>query len=169
MFHNMPVRSTARSSRGATSHNGVDFDKRRQLLMLVVLGIVACCIALVAALPDGTKVSIGMGDKFDHFAAFAALAAICASVFPSLALGYLQAAMVAFGATIELVQAIPALQRNSDAKDLLADAAGAAAALVLVFLWRYCAPCKNSKRHGSHRAHRRCPTQRRQTNRVTTS
>lgn len=55
--------------------------------MLVVLGISAFCIALCAALPDGTKVSIGMGDKFDHFAAFAALAAMCAAVFPSLALG----------------------------------------------------------------------------------
>lgn len=123
--------------------------------MLMVLGVSAFCIALCAALPEGTKVSIGLGDKFDHFAAFAALAAMCAAVFPGLALGYLQTAMVAFGAAIELVQAIPALQRNSDAKDLLADAAGAAAALVLVFLWRYGAHCKNSNRHGLRRARRR--------------
>jgi ABC-type dipeptide/oligopeptide/nickel transport system permease component len=155
MFHTMPIRATARSSRVAASANGADFDKRRQLLMLMVLGVSAFCIALCAALPEGTKVSIGLGDKFDHFAAFAALAAMCAAVFPGLALGYLQTAMVAFGAAIELVQAIPALQRNSDAKDLLADAAGAAAALVLVFLWRYGAHCKNSNRHGLRRARRR--------------
>ena len=88
----MPIRATARSSRVAASANGADFDKRRQLLMLMVLGVSAFCIALCAALPEGTKVSIGLGDKFDHFAAFAALAAMCAAVFPGLALGYLQTA-----------------------------------------------------------------------------
>ena len=47
-----------------------------------------------------------------------------------------------YGAFIELVQAIPALNRDSDVKDWIADTIAAGAVLLLVALWRRRLPDK---------------------------
>jgi VanZ family protein len=47
----------------------------------------------------------------------------------------LLAALSLFGALIEVVQAIPALQRDSDIKDWIADTVAVAVVLVIVW-WR---------------------------------
>lgn len=132
----MATRLQAHRARGVCSAKNEQLGRIVRRLMVPMLITSAFGIALCAALPDGTTVSLGLGDKVDHFAAFAVLAAVCTTALPSLALGYLQGAMIAFGASIELVQTIPSLQRQSDAKDLLADAAGSAVVLALVYLWR---------------------------------
>lgn len=64
-----------------------------------------------------------LGDKWDHVIAFAALTFIGVLAWPRRN-GLLIAALLAgFGALIEVLQAIPALHRDSDWRDLAADCA----------------------------------------------
>jgi hypothetical protein len=61
------------------------------------------------------------GDKFEHMAAFAALAALAAAGWPERRYAALGLALSYFGAVIEIVQAIPALHRDCDIMDWAAD------------------------------------------------
>jgi VanZ family protein len=74
-------------------------------------------------------------DKVEHVVAFATLAALASFGYPRAALLKLLAGLSLFGALIEVVQAIPALQRDSDVKDWVADTAAVAVVLALVW-WR---------------------------------
>jgi NADPH:quinone reductase-like Zn-dependent oxidoreductase len=70
-----------------------------------------------------------------HIAAFATLALLGSFAYPRAALIRLLLWLSLFGAFIEVVQAIPALQRDSDVLDWLADTAAVAAVLLVV---RWC-------------------------------
>lgn len=87
---------------------------------------------IMAWLPHPPPLPGEPGDKFQHVLAFAALGLLGMRAFPRLRHGYLLAALAAHGALIELVQAIPALHRDSDLKDWIADVAAVAAAIAIV-------------------------------------
>ena len=70
-------------------------------------------------------------DKVQHMAAFAALASLAALGFPGLRLWVIFVWMAALGLAIEVLQMIPALHRNAEASDWLADCAATAATLLL--------------------------------------
>ena len=76
-------------------------------------------------------------DKANHFAAFYVLAVIGAAAFPRLSLWVLGAWLSAFGAGIELVQAIPMVHRDADVMDWLTDTVAILAALGPVALARW--------------------------------
>jgi VanZ family protein len=96
----------------------------------------ATCFAFVmAVLPHPPQVPGEPNDKVEHIIAFATLAALGSLAYPRAALVKLLAGLSLFGALIEVVQAIPALQRDSDVKDWLADTAAVAVVLALVW-WR---------------------------------
>jgi peptidoglycan/LPS O-acetylase OafA/YrhL len=61
------------------------------------------------------------GDKFEHMFAFATLAALAAAGWPERPYPALGLGLSYFGAIIEIVQAIPALHRDCDILDWLAD------------------------------------------------
>ena len=88
----------------------------------------------MAILPHPPQVPGEPNDKVEHMIAFATLAALGSFAYPRMALLRLLAALSLFGALIEVVQAIPALQRDSDVKDWIADTA--AVAVVLGLVWR---------------------------------
>ena len=88
---------------------------------------------VMAILPHPPQVPGEPNDKVEHMIAFATLAALGSFAYPRTALLKLLAALSLFGALIEFVQAIPALQRDSDVKDWIADTA--AVALVLALVW----------------------------------
>lgn len=71
------------------------------------------------------------GDKFEHMLAFAALAGVSAFAWPRLRARRLLLALSGFGAAIEVLQAIPALHRDSDWHDWVADTLAAIIALAL--------------------------------------
>ncbi|MBC7160185.1 MAG: teicoplanin resistance protein VanZ [Porphyrobacter sp.] len=71
------------------------------------------------------------GDKMQHLFAFVVLAGLSRLAFPWLAVPSLFAAMLAFGALIEVAQLIPGLNRQADAADLFADLIGAAIGLAV--------------------------------------
>jgi hypothetical protein len=77
--------------------------------------------------------------------AFFTLGALAAAGWRDRRFAVLFGALAAFGAAIELFQAIPALHRDADAADWLADMAATAAALGLVRL------ALGSPRNGSSR------------------
>ena len=90
---------------------------------------------VMAALPHPPDVPGRPNDKVEHIVAFATLAALASFAYPRAALMRLLAGLSLFGAFIEVVQAIPVLQRDSDIKDWVADTAAVAVVLALVW-WR---------------------------------
>jgi VanZ family protein len=90
---------------------------------------------VMAVLPHPPEVPGHPNDKVEHIVAFAALAALGSFAYPRMNLLKLLAGLSLFGALIEVVQAIPALQRDSDVKDWVADTAAVAVVLGLVW-WR---------------------------------
>lgn len=94
--------------------------------------IAAACFSFVmAAVPHPPPIPGEPPDKIMHMVAFATLGLLGAYGFPQRSVTRLLLLLTAFGALIELVQAIPALNRDSDIVDLLADMVAAAAALSL--------------------------------------
>jgi VanZ family protein len=90
---------------------------------------------VMAVLPHPPEVPGHPNDKVQHIAAFATLALLGSFAYPRAALIRLLLWLSLFGAFIEVVQAIPALQRDSDVLDWLADTAAVAAVLLVV---RWC-------------------------------
>ena len=88
---------------------------------------------VMAVLPKPPQLLPGSpSDKVQHMTAFLVLGGLASFAYPRASPVFLGAALSLFGAFIELVQFIPALQRDSDPIDWLADTA--AAALILMFL-----------------------------------
>lgn len=91
---------------------------------------------VVALLPQPPQLPVAADDKVQHIIAFAILAALGSAAYPSLALMRLLAGLSAFGALIEVLQAIPMLNRDSDLLDWIADTVAAAFVLAAIWLWR---------------------------------
>ena len=102
-------------------------------LLFWVAAIFAFVMAIV---PHPPELPGAPSDKIQHMAAFATLGVLGAWAYAGAALIRLLAGLSLFGAFIELVQAIPALHRDSDVKDWIADTVAAALVLLLVRWWR---------------------------------
>jgi hypothetical protein len=86
----------------------------------------------MAILPHPPEVPGQPNDKVQHIIAFATLAALGSFAYPRSGFLRLLAGLSLFGAFIELMQAIPALHRDSDILDWFADTAAVAAVLLVV-------------------------------------
>jgi VanZ family protein len=95
----------------------------------------ACFAFVMAVLPHPPEVPGEPNDKVQHIAAFATLALLGSFAYPRTTLIRMLAYLSAFGALIEVVQAIPALHRDSDVLDWIADTVAAALVLALVRWW----------------------------------
>jgi VanZ family protein len=87
---------------------------------------------VMAILPFPPELPGEPNDKVQHIAAFATLGLLGAWAYSEAALLQLLAGLSLFGALIEVVQAIPALRRDSDIKDWIADTLACGAVLLLV-------------------------------------
>ena len=100
--------------------------------LAVILFWSAMSFAFVMALiPLPPHVPGAPSDKVQHILAFAALAALARWAYPGAGLLTHLIGLSAFGALIEIAQAIPALHRDADPVDWLADTAATAAVLAL--------------------------------------
>lgn len=88
----------------------------------------------MALLPKPPEFPGQPGDKVQHMIAFATLGALAAAGWRDRPFLRLFAGLAAFGGAIEVFQAIPALHRDADAVDWLADMLAALAAIMLVRL-----------------------------------
>lgn len=91
---------------------------------------------VMAILPHPPEVPGQPNDKVQHVIAFATLALLGSLAYPALRLLRMLVGLSLFGALIEVVQAIPALQRDSDVRDWIADTIAAAFVLLVVRWWR---------------------------------
>jgi VanZ family protein len=91
---------------------------------------------VMAVLPHPPEIPGEPNDKVQHIVAFATLAALGSFAYPRIALLRLLAGLSLFGALIEVVQAIPALHRDSDVRDWIADTVAVAVVLLIVRWWR---------------------------------
>ena len=91
---------------------------------------------VIAVLPHPPQVPGEPNDKVQHITAFATLALLGSFAYPATALISLFVRLSLFGAAIEVVQAIPALHRDSDVWDWAADTVAVIVVLLLVRFWR---------------------------------
>jgi VanZ family protein len=91
---------------------------------------------VMAVLPHPPQVLGEPNDKVQHITAFATLALLGSLAYPATALISLLVRLSLFGAAIEVVQAIPALHRDSDVWDWAADTVAVIVVLLLVRFWR---------------------------------
>jgi VanZ family protein len=86
----------------------------------------------MAIMPHPPELPGNPSDKLQHAAAFATLGVLGAWAYADASVLKLVAGLSAFGALIEFVQAIPALHRDSDVKDWIADTLACALVLLLI-------------------------------------
>ena len=91
---------------------------------------------VMAVLPHPPEFPVEPNDKIQHMVAFATLGLLGAWGYAETKLLRLLAGLSLFGAFIEVVQAIPALHRDSDVKDWAADTIACGLILAVVYYWR---------------------------------
>jgi VanZ family protein len=77
-----------------------------------------------------------LGDKFQHMFAFATLALIGSFAFPGMSKARLGERLSFLGALVEVAQSIPALHRDCDMRDWIADTLAIVVVLVVLHLLR---------------------------------
>ncbi|MDF0488788.1 hypothetical protein PX554_11660 [Sphingomonas sp. H39-1-10] len=76
----------------------------------------------MAVLPHPPHMPIDrFGDKFEHMTAFAVISALAARAYPRFPLVRIGERLSFLGALIEVAQSIPALHRDCDIRDWVAD------------------------------------------------
>lgn len=97
----------------------------------------AASFALVmATLPKPPQLPGTPSDKIQHVIAFIVLAGLAAAAYRRTSLVVIAVGLSAFGALIEFLQTIPALHRDSDMQDWVADTAASVFVLLITWLWR---------------------------------
>lgn len=92
---------------------------------------------LMALLPHPPRLPIdSFGDKFQHMLAFSVLAVLGAIGYPGASLQRVGERLSFLGALVEVCQSIPALHRDCDIRDWLADTFAIIVALLAVRLFR---------------------------------
>ena len=107
-------------------------DDRQTRILRTTFWAAAAFAFVMAVLPQPPQLPGAPSDKVQHIAAFLVLGALASFAYPRITPVYLVTALSIFGAVIELVQLIPALNRDGDPIDWIA--ATAAAGLMLIFL-----------------------------------
>jgi hypothetical protein len=102
----------------------------------VLFWLAAVFAFVMAVLPHPPDIPGNPNDKLQHIAAFTTLALFGGFAFPATAPLQLLLRLSLFGAFIEVVQAIPALHRDSDVWDWAADTIAVIVVLLLVRFWR---------------------------------
>ncbi len=92
---------------------------------------------VMAVLPNPPEIPGHPPDKLQHMAAFILLAALGRWAYPQARKRELLLGLAAFGALIEMVQAIPALHRDSDPYDWIADVTAALTVFAIAAFLRY--------------------------------
>ncbi len=103
----------------------------RALFWLTLLAVLT-----LAILPHPPYWPNELSDKVQHFVAFLCLMLLGSAAYPHLSLVKLALGLAVFGALIEIIQAVPALRRDSDWLDWVVDVAAALCVLLALLVWR---------------------------------
>lgn len=89
-----------------------------------------------ALVPDGPELPGSPGDKVQHALGFLVLTALAVWAYPRVSTVRIIIALSAFGALIELAQALPFFHRDSDVLDWVADTVAVLVGALAVEMWR---------------------------------
>lgn len=90
----------------------------------------------MALLPKPPQLPMEPGDKFQHMLAFLTLTLLAAAAYPQTPLLRIAERLSFIGALIEVLQSIPALHRDCDVRDWIADTGAIFVALAIVLIVR---------------------------------
>jgi hypothetical protein len=94
----------------------------------------ALAFAFICAVLPAERLHLGDRDKVEHVLTFFTLTVLATCAYPRRALVVTGLLLLGFGASIEVAQALPFVNRMSDVADLVADAGGIMAASSLLAL-----------------------------------
>ena len=110
--------------------------ERRTAILRAIFWIAIVLSFLAAINPQPPQLPGAPNDKVQHISAFLTLGARAFFAFPRSRTLTLLIGLSAFGALIEFVQMIPALHRDGDVLDWIADTAAAAVILTVLYVLR---------------------------------
>jgi len=102
--------------------------------------LAATCFAVTMALLPHPPGVVEVGDKYQHMLAFGTLTILYALAFPTSPLVRIAERLSFLGALVEVFQSIPALHRDCDVMDWVADTFIVVAVLVVIALGRHLRP-----------------------------
>ena len=108
--------------------------RKRALARIALFAAIAFAVTM-ALLPHPPNL-IETNDKANHMLAFATIAALAAWSYPEAELLRIGERLSFLGALIEVLQATPALHRDCDIRDCIADTVAVAVILLLVWSFR---------------------------------
>ncbi|WP_375270779.1 hypothetical protein [Sphingomonas sp.] len=111
-------------------------------LVWLFLLLAAICFAVTMALLPHPPGVVEVGDKYQHMLAFGTLTILYALAFPTTPLLRIGERLSFLGALIEVFQSIPALHRDCDVMDWVADTFIIVAVLVVIALGRRLRPSR---------------------------
>ncbi len=109
----------------------------RRMVFLTLFWAALAFAVVMALLPEPPHLPTdGFGDKFQHMLAFATLSLLAALAWPRAELLRIGERLSFVGALIEVLQAIPALHRDCDIRDWIADTIAIAVVLLIAAAMR---------------------------------
>lgn len=109
--------------------------------LFVILFWVSLVGALtIASIPNSATLTGETNDKLQHVIAFTVLAVLARLAFPHTSLGKLLVSLSVFGALIEIIQFNPALGRDAEFADWIADTLASGIAFGAIFLFERSRP-----------------------------
>jgi VanZ family protein len=129
------VRSGLRSSRSREREQGVQegamgFARLPLALRLAIYGFAVVVLLFLTLAPSNDLPTVNVWDKAEHAIAWLVLAGLGLLLFPRHAVR-IALFSLGVGVLVEILQATPMIARDADIRDVLADSAGIAAALVV--------------------------------------
>lgn len=113
---------------------------RKRVIARILMWAAIFVAVTMALLPHPPSLPIdGYGDKFEHMLAFATITLLAAVAYPEVSLPRMAEHLSFLGALIEVGQSIPALNRDCDIFDWVADTTAIVAVLCLYALVRWLA------------------------------
>lgn len=110
-----------KAQRLRTSREAIPMINVTSIRLLRFAFYASLLIAFVAAILPSLPLSAAASGELQHISAFVVLSVLAWAAFPSTNVWQLAAVLCGFGALIELVQAIPALQRDASVYDWAID------------------------------------------------
>lgn len=108
---------------------------RRTAVLRIAFWAAATIALMMALIPHPPEFPGEPSDKVQHIAAFLSLGALGSFAYPKTNPLYLGGGLSLFGAAIEVLQLIPALHRDGDPVDWMADTAAVAVIIILLRRW----------------------------------
>jgi len=106
------------------------FVARRLAISLFWIALAFAFFGAIA--PVDHRFVLADQDRIEHFKTFFVLTLLATAAYPGRALAVTGMALLAFGAFIEVVQAMPMIDRSGDLADLVADGVGILSAAALL-------------------------------------